>query len=178
MKRFVTQYQHYFVIGSVMLLGLSAWAFPILKHRYYYPTSRTFMMPDGSPSPEMEAYLKPCLVENGEVVAINLGDTSADIPQFAAFQYLSPYIRMKPEATEFHLRWTTQVAGYTADYKLSYYRKKKKVFFIQPPIGTSRWQNSKLLGKGLTDRDIHLAALDSIANKTNFDVWADKHWEK
>lgn len=148
------------------------------RSKYDYPTSKSFLRPDGKPAPALEEYLKVKIFPGDKDVLINQGEVPHDGSKVIPFQYLSPVIRMYPKESKFRMWWDVHVAQYQGFYELNYYRNKGE---LTVTLTNRNWPDrpqTQLLGRYLTDRDIHEAGLDAAKNWTDFEEWATKHWEQ
>lgn len=174
MKIFFSRQRHrmlgvaFLLLISVLMLGLRAW-----RQHFYCPTSDKFISPyNGKENPEFAAFLTPLINQSGDTVYIELGNCPADVIKVAVFQYLSPIIRMHPRAAVFEMTWDFNVFHYYAGVRLIYNRTEGEIEVVETGT-TDSSQTRTILGKNLTDRDIHQAACSDM----DYDVWAQKHWK-
>jgi hypothetical protein len=150
-----------------LLLGGQQW-----KHHILYPSSDVFINPyDEEYDPELEKYVSPMVSVAGQTVDVNVGDAPSDVIKSAVLQYLSPVIRMHPNENDFCVRWAI-IYPYS-DFELHYDRKVGSVTEVQTSQLPPFTRTSTVLGKHITDRDIHEAA---TSNK-DYDVWGTQHWK-
>jgi len=96
----------FLIFGSPLLFLAFLFGFRQLRHDYLYPMSSEFINPyNGRPDPEFAKYVLPLTLKKGDLVDINIGDSPSDVTKLAVMQYLSPIIRMYPDAKRFHVIW-------------------------------------------------------------------------
>ncbi len=163
------------IFGSPLLFLVLLFGFRQLRHDYLYPTSSEFINPyNGRPDPELCKYVLPFVSKNQDLVSIDLGSVPGDVIKLAALQYLSPVVRMNPEAREFHITWSVLYPRYNRWFDLTYNRQTGDVLESQEDLILHTPSIATKIGTSITDRDIHNAA---TSNK-DYDVWTSEHWKQ
>lgn len=155
-----------------------AWKIKELRRdKYNYPTSKTFLDVGGNPYPALEDQLSSQIFPGDKDILINQGYMPNDVSRVMPFQYLSPVIRMHPEESKFRMTWQILSTQGEWLYELNYDRDRGEVALTGTDFHQPSSTYTKLLGRYLTDRDIHEAGLDAAKNWTDFEEWVAKHWD-
>lgn len=103
-------------------------------------------------------------------LTIDTGRTILEEDEFTLGTF-SPIIRTYPNTRRFVLLWNNSLLGITYCHEVIYDRAAG-IFTDRDGCGEDA--SSKVLGRGLADRDIHQGA----ATDESYISWADKHWKR
>ena len=143
------------------------------RHQLLYPYSLDYISPiTGKPVPAPDESQYYSLTESPDKskVIIDLGRMPKDVDYFVLL-YLSSDIRRHPEARTFTISWMWRIIGATHICALIYDRAAGT---LAETVTYENKSQTKILGRNLTDRDIHEAA----AAQESHNDWASKHWKK
>lgn len=159
-------------IGGVALvsaLSVSLWIVARKRHQILYPYSPVYVDRDGKADPKVDAWLASSTQESPDksTLTMDLGSTTADARD-DMLGCFSPMILTHPDTRIFIVSWDASLLGTSYCFELTYDRSagiftEKYGCEVDTPI--------KILGRNLTDRDLH----DAVVSTKGYEDWASKH---
>ena len=142
------------------------------RHQILYPYSSEFVDAKGKPVPDMGSWLQSHASQSPDEqrLTINNGYTITEESDYI-LRDLSIVIRTYPNTRVFVVSWDTSLLGTQYCFEVTYDRAAG---IFSEKNGCGEDVPAKVLGRNLTDRDIHQGA----AADKDYTTWAYAHWKR